>query len=74
MKVVSHANRIELAQLQQKINQKLNTKERVDLYWTSLALYLEEKLSKKEWDMILQLQLGFDFGMCACKTKKKQNR
>jgi hypothetical protein len=57
--------RIDLSQAQQKINQKLGTKERIDLYWSSLSLFLEEKVSKREWDNILQYQLGFDFGKCS---------
>ena len=58
--------RIDLSQAQQKINQKLGTKERIDLYWTSFTAFLEEKLSKRELDNILQYQLGFDFGLYSC--------
>lgn len=55
--------RINLNTIKQAIDRKLATPQKSRLYWNSLTLFLKTKLSKFEWDHIVKVLLGPDFGM-----------
>ncbi|KAL0488975.1 hypothetical protein AKO1_013460 [Acrasis kona] len=54
--------RVNLNTIKQAIDRKLATPQKSRLYWSSLTLFLKAKLTKTEWDHIIKVSLGPDFG------------
>jgi hypothetical protein len=54
--------RVNLNTIKQAIDRKLGTPKKSQIYWNSLAAFLTAKISKIEWDHIVKVSLGMDFG------------
>jgi hypothetical protein len=53
--------RVNLNTIKQAIDRKLQSSQKSRTYWEMLALFLQSKLSKMEWDHTVKVLLGADF-------------